>query len=119
MGEAEWALIGVVVGAGLTGLFNYALQDRQFKHNKEMFFINNKSKEVVKEILEEMLNHRAYIERSFKALSKPIGGYSDIEIRQLLHELEAKKVMRKDGTEWWYLLNRDEERLAKIIGQGD
>jgi hypothetical protein len=66
MGESEWALLGVVIGAALTGIFSYALQDRQFRHNKEMFLLNNKSKEAVKNILEEMLrehqkNHNLHI----------------------------------------------------------
>ncbi len=113
MGEGEWALSGVVVGAALTGFFSYALQDRQFDHNKEMFLLSNKSKESVKSILEEMLNHRTHTDRSFEALRKPIGGYSDEEIRQFLHELEAKKAIRDDGTEWWYLLSRRDERNAK------
>ena len=110
MGEGEWALVGVVVGAALTGLFSYALQHRQFQHNKEMFLLNNKSKEAVKNILEEMLNHRIYTDRSFEELKKPIGGYSDEEIRQFLHELEAKKVKGKNGSELWYLLSREPER---------
>ncbi len=113
MGEGEWALIGVVIGSALTGLFSYALQDRQFCHNKEMFLLNNKSKESVKNILEEMLNHRTHTDRSFEALKNPIGGYSDEEIRQFLHELDAKKATRDDGSEWWYLLSRREERNAK------
>ncbi|MFL0811614.1 MAG: hypothetical protein K6L76_14435 [Agarilytica sp.] len=117
MGEGEWALIGVLVGSALTGLFSYALQDRQFKHNKEMFLLNNKSKEAVKNILEEMLNHRTHTDRSFEALKKPIGGYSDEEIRKFLHELNAKKVDRNDGSEWWYLLSRRDERNEKRAKQ--
>jgi len=108
-----WALIGVVTGGLLTGLINYLLQTKRFAHEKDMFLLQNQSKEMVKNILAEMLNHRSYTDRNFAALKKPIGGYSDDEIRQLLHELNAKKIDR-DGGEWWYLLDREEERIKTL-----
>lgn len=113
MPEALWALLGVVVGTVGTGYFNYLLQRRQFEHNKEMFSLQNKGTEAVKSILTEMLNHRSYTDRSFEALKRPIGGYSDAELKQLLHEIGAKKYTRDDGSEWWYLLSRQDERIAK------
>lgn len=59
MTEAGWALLGVVVGAIAAGSFNWLLQSRQFSHDKEMFQLQNKSAEMVKGILTEMLNYRA------------------------------------------------------------
>ena len=56
-----------------------------------------------------MLNHRKHIRRSFTALKKPIGGFSDDEIRQFLHELDAKRTSNQEGQEMWYLLSRQEE----------
>ena len=73
MTAAVWALIGVVVGAIFTGFFNWLLQTRQFSHNKEMFLLQNKSGEMVKSVLVEMLNHRSYTDRSFSALKERIG----------------------------------------------
>ncbi|MDD5333597.1 MAG: hypothetical protein PHS32_07615 [Rhodoferax sp.] len=113
MTDAAWALAGVVVGSLGTGLFNLLLQQNQFRNNKDMFFLQNKSTEIVKSFLTEMLSHKSYTDRSLAALKAPIGGYSDDEIRQLLHEVGAKKTSRDDGSEWWYLLSRQEERLAK------
>lgn len=113
MSEGSWALLGVLLGGGLTGIFNLVQQNKLFKHNKEMYLLNNQSKEAVKEILTDMLNHRIHTDRSFEALKKPIGGYSDEEIRQFLHELNAKKVLRDDKSEWWFLLSRKEERQQK------
>ncbi len=113
MGEAAWALLGVVIGTLGTGFFNWFGQNRQFEHNKEMFLLQNKSAETVKALLVDMLNHRSYTDRSFAALKAPIGGYSDDEVRQFLHEIGAKKATREDGLEWWYLLSRQEERIAK------
>jgi hypothetical protein len=113
MSDAAWALCGVIIGILGTGFFNWLLQARQFQHNREMFLLQNRSSEVVKSMLTEMLNHRSHIDRSFEALSAPIGGFSDDDIRQLLHEIGAKKSIRDDGTEWWYLLSRQDERIAK------
>jgi len=118
-----WALIGVIIGALLTGIINYVLQLSQFKHNKEMYYLQNKSKESVKETLLELLNHRKFIDRSFKAISARIGGYDDKELRQLLNEVGAVLVNKKDAkddkNEWWYLKERKEERKKKKKEKAD
>ena len=117
MNEAGWALLGVVVGALATGIFQLVGQKRQFAHEKEMYLLANKSAEVVKELLTEMLNHRGYTDRSFVALKKAVGGFSEDEVRKLLHEVGAKRTTRENGTEeYWYLGSREEERLAKRRG---
>ncbi len=117
MTEAGWALLGVVVGAIATGFFNWLLQKRQFAHEKEMFLLQNKSSVMVQSVLQEMLNHKSYTDRSFLALKERVGGFSDDQIRQFLHEIGAKKTSRSDGSdgseEWWYLASRQEERNAK------
>jgi hypothetical protein len=69
---------------------------------------------MVKVILAEMLNHRRYVERSFEALKKSVGGYSDEAIRQFLHEIGARRSERDDGAvEWWYLTSRQQERVTR------
>lgn len=113
MTDAAWAITGVIVGSIGTGFFNLLLQHKQFNHSKEMFHLQNKGSEIIKKLLTEMLSHSSYTDRSFSALKAPIGGYGDDEIRQLLHETGAKKTSREDGTEWWYLLSRQNERIAK------
>jgi hypothetical protein len=109
-----WALLGVIIGGLITGLVNYSLQKSQFKHNKEMFFLQNQGKEVVKELLEEWLNHKTFVGRTFKTLRKRIGGYTDVELRKILHELGAKKSTNKAGEEVWYLKVREAEWIEKI-----
>ncbi|GJL78268.1 MAG: hypothetical protein NPINA01_12570 [Nitrospinaceae bacterium] len=110
MNDAMWAMAGVFVGGLLSGVINYYLQKNQFKHNKEMFLLQNKSEGVVKDLLEEKLHHCKFIDRTFEQLKKNIGGYTDDEIRRFLHEIKAKKVSRKDGTEMWYLVSREMDR---------
>lgn len=61
-----------------------------------------------------MLNHKTYTDRSFAALRERVGGFTDDELRQLLHEVGARKTSREDGAEeWWYLESRKQERLEK------
>ena len=114
MSEGWWAIGGALIGAITTGAISYLLLRRQNFHEKEMFLLKNKSAENVKNLLTKMLGHKSYIDRSFDALCKPIGGYSDDEIRQFLHEVGARKFRRNNGAvEWWYLESRQKDRIAK------
>lgn len=114
MGEAIWALVGAVVGAGLSLASTWFMQSRQFKHEEKMQAISTQDRDAVKAILLEMLNHHQYIDRSFLALRERVGGYTDDELRQLLHAVGARKISREDGkVEWWYLNSRQQERLEK------
>lgn len=114
MSEGLWALSGVIVGALTSGIINFMLQQRKFVHEKEMYILQNQGIENVKSLLIEMLSHKSYTDRSFEAIKKKIGGYTDDKIRQLLHEIDAKKVTRNSGgEELWYLTSREEERIKK------
>ncbi len=110
---AIWALIGVVLGAVLTGIINYRLQKSQFKHNEKMFFLQNKSDEKAKEILADLLNHRVFTDRSFTVIKQRVGGFSDDELRKLLIAIGAQRSSSRKEGEWWYLLERQQERIAK------
>src|SRR5690606_32160894 len=93
---------------------NLMLQRRQFKHEKEMHVLQNQSSENVKSLLTEMLGHKSYTDRSFDAIRRKVGGFTDDEIRQLLHEVGANKVSRNDDKkEYWYLEIREGERIEK------
>ena len=110
MSEAEWAILGVLVGALTTGLLNLIFQNRQFKHNVEMHQLENQSCENVKALLIEKLNYHKHTDRSFGQLKKNIGGFKDDEIRLLLHEIDAVQVKNDEGKEYWYLRSRKDER---------
>ena len=50
-----------------------------------------------------MLSHYRWVDRSFDAIRKKVVGFSDDDIKLLLHEVEAKKSTRDVGNEeWWY-----------------
>ena len=113
MSEGWWALLGVIVGAVAAGVFNLLLQKRQFSHEKEMHILQNQGTENVKALLKERLSHKNFTDRSFGVLKKSVGGYSENEIKQLLHEVGAKTATDENGKEWWYLAEREEERNKK------
>ena len=75
--------------------------------------MQNLSKEQVKEILLDLLNHKSFTDRSFSSIRKRVGGYTDNELRILLHEVGAKKSASRTDDEWWYLKDRQAERDAK------
>lgn len=68
------------------------------------------AKENVKQILDMMLRHKTYTDRSFAAIRRAIGGFDDDELRKLLHEVGARQCYKFE-TEWWYLTERSMERI--------
>lgn len=112
--EAWWALGGTALGALLSTASNWWTQSRQFKHEEKMHVLQNQSREAVKAILLEMLNHKSYTDRSFHAMRERVGGFNDDELRQILHEIGARKTSRNEGAEeWWHLDSRKQERIDK------
>ena len=111
MEKEIWGLIGIILGIIVKGVFDIVKLRMSHDHDKERFRSQNLAKENIKELLMEMLNHRKYTDRTFSALKKRIGGYSDHDIRKMLMEVGAQKVRGKsDGREMWYLTERQEER---------
>ena len=120
MSSGLWALAGVVVGGLTSGVVRHYIQQRQFDHEVEMHKMKNRGIENVKSLLTEMLSHKSFTDRSFEAMRKRVGGYSDAEVQQFLHEVGAKKTSRNKGAEeWWYLASREEERIAKRDAASD
>jgi hypothetical protein len=114
MNDALWTIFGIIIGSSLTGVYSLILQRRQF--NQELMYRNadNQSENAIKSILLDMLNHKSYTDRSFYALRERVGGYTDDELRKILHGIGARKTTRKDGTgEWWYLQERNHERIDR------
>lgn len=118
MSEGWWAILGVVIGALSSGIVSVLLQNRSFAHEKEMLKLQNQSEENVKETLVDILNHRKFVRRSFDAISKRVGGYSEDEIRKLLHEVNAKRAGTTNDGEWWYLAEREQEYIDSRKSRG-
>lgn len=118
LGTSGSAFFAGILGTAVGGFLNYRIQERKLKHEKDMFFLQNKSNENAKEYLLELLNHRNNIDRSFEALKKRIG-LPEEKVRELLLEIGCKRVERSDdNSEWWYLAERTDERNAKRSEKG-
>ena len=114
MDKEIWGIAGIIIGFLGKGLIDLINSRRTQEHAEKMYKIKNQGAENIKELLLEMLNHRKYIDRTFDALKKRIGGYSDEEIRKFLMDVGAQKVRNnKNDVEMWYLTNRQEERIAR------
>lgn len=66
----------------------------------------------------KLLKHKSFVERSFDAIQKQLGGWDDEpdELRRILVRAGAVRTFRKEGdakVEWWYLLSREKERIQK------
>lgn len=108
MNEMNWMML--LLGAGLGFVSKAALQLMAQKHERTQS--TDVGRENVKQILNMMLRHKSYTDRSFAAIRKSIGGYQDDEIRKMLHEVGARQTHIKD-LEWWYLIDRGIERIEK------
>ena len=113
MHEAIWSFAGAVFGAALSGVFMLFQQKRQHAHEESVRAKKLAGEAHAKSILEDMLNHRRHIERSFDALSNAVG-FPKQAVMRMLHELQARPTHREDGSEWWYLDERAEERIARM-----
>lgn len=113
MSEGIWAFIGACLGAVFSGLISNWQQEKKFKQDKEMFRRQNLSEEIVKEHLEDVLNHKEFVIRSFDTLKKRALGYSDDEVRKLLHAIAAKPSKMESGKEGWYLSSRTGELVQR------
>ena len=99
--------IAIVIGAGVLALITKLIVQRVGQRNSL-----DPARENVKGILILMLTHLSYTDRSYKALRKAVGGYSDKELRIMLHEVGARQFHRGEE-EWWYLVSRGKERIKK------
>lgn len=103
-------IVGLLVGAGLTLIKDHVSYRR-----------NNLSEIKAKEILEDTLSHRSFTDRSFFTLTNRVGGFTDDQVRRLLLEIGAQKVMysKREHKEWWYLKERSGERIDRFNARSE
>lgn len=107
--ETVAALLGAVAGGAFVVLGNVVNQLMEERREQKKFARENASGTAAKAVMQEMLNHRKYTDRTLWALKQRIGGFTDDELRKFLLEIGAQKSGRTDD-EWWYLKSRIPER---------
>jgi hypothetical protein len=113
MDAAYWstlsALLGALVGGGISYLLNRQLMRNQLRVLHEQ----HKVEFMAEETARHFLGHKAFTDRSFDTLRSHLGGFADDELRKILVRAGAIRVYRDDGTEWWRLLSRMDEFIER------
>lgn len=101
------ALMGAAIGAAVSLLTTRM----QLRHQLEVLRVERKTEDQAEQVAVKLLSHEKFFERSFDAISTAIGGFEDDELRKLLVRAGAIRRRRKDGSEWWILIDREIDRL--------
>ena len=107
--SAMSALFGAMAGGGIS----YLLNRQQLKNQLEILREQNKTEFMAEITARHFLMHESFTDRSFETLQKHLGGFEENELRKILVRAGAVRVFREDGSEWWRLLSRTEEYIAK------
>ena len=107
METALFTLAGTLIG----GLISYFLQRQQFNQQLKLSQEANKTEFMAENTAKHFLSHSAYTDRSFDTLKMHMGGFEDDELRKILVRAGAIRTIRKDGSEWWRLLDRMDEYI--------
>ena len=103
------ALLGAVVGGGVSWLLNRQLFENQLQLAREM----HRTEFMAEETARALLSHKGFTDRSFDTLRTHLGGFGDDELRKILVRAGAMRIYRDDGSEWWRLVSRMDEFIEK------
>lgn len=109
-----FGLVGVLVG----GLLSWWLQKDRASTDLRIALEAVKTEHMAETTASHFLNHKGYTDRSFNLLSKRLGGFEDNDLRRILVRAGAIRYVRADGTEFWRLLSREQEAIAKAKARG-
>jgi hypothetical protein len=103
------ALLGVVIGGGIS----YLLNRQQLRNQLRILQEQHKEEFMAETTARHFLSHKSFTDRSFETLRKALGGFTDDELRKILVRAGAIRVYRDDGSEWWRLLSRMDEYIER------
>ncbi len=106
---ASAGLLGTIVG----GLITYFTQKAQLKNELLRVREENRTEFQAEQTALHFLSHKNFTDRSFETLKKHLGGFEDDELRKILVRAGAIRTYREDDSEWWRLLSRNDEYIAK------
>ena len=103
------ALLGAVVGGGIS----YLLNRQQFGNQLRLAQEQHRTEFMAEETARKFLSHKSFTDRSFETLQKHLGGFEDNELRKILVRAGAMRIYRDDGSEWWRLISRMDEFIER------
>ena len=114
MTAGVFGLLGVFVG----GLVSWWLQKDRATTDLRIALEAVKTEHMAEKTAQHFLSHRGYTDRSFELLSERLGGFEPDELRRILVRAGAIRFRRSNGSEYWRLLSRDAEAIAKARAKG-
>jgi hypothetical protein len=107
--SALYALLGALVGGGISWVLNKQQFENQLKLAREA----HRTEFMAEETARALLSHKGFTDRSFETLQRALGGFEDNELRKILVRAGAMRTFRDDGSEWWRLVSRQDEFIEK------
>ena len=103
------ALLGALVGGGISWMLNRQQFANQLKLSREQ----HRTEFMAEETARALLGHKSFTDRSFETLKGHLGGFEEDELRKILVRAGAMRVYRDDGSEWWRLVSRMDEFIER------
>lgn len=103
------SLIGTAVG----GVISFITARQQHRGQLEILKAQHKTEFMAEETVRHFLRNEKWTDRSFEIIRRHVGGFGDDALRQILVRAGAVRTFRDDGSEWWSLLERQEEKYSK------
>ncbi|MCF7223818.1 hypothetical protein [Marilutibacter chinensis] len=110
-----FGILGVLIG----GLVTWWLQKDRSSTDFRIALEAIKTEHMAETAAKHFLSHQGYTDRSFELISKRLGGFEENELRRVLVRAGAIRYIRKDGTEFWRLLSREPEAIAKARAKSE
>ena len=110
---AFWSLLSALLGVLVGGGISYLLNRQQFAQQVRLLREQHKVEFMAEETARHFLGHKNFTDRSFDTLRNHLGGFEDDELRKILVRAGAIRVYREDGSEWWRLLSRMDEFIER------
>lgn len=111
-----WGTLAIAVTtAAISGIITYLLQERKLRQEMESRMGGFKTEFMAEEAARHFLNHKKFTDRSFDMLKKSLGGWdrNEDELRRILVRAGAIRTFREDGSEWWTLIERMDEKVER------
>lgn len=106
-------VIASLLGTAVGGIISYQINRQQHRNQMEVLRLQNKTDYMAEETVRHFLKNDKWVDRSFDVIRKHVGGFDDNELRKILVRAGAIRIFREDGSEWWSLLERQEEKYSK------
>ena len=108
-----WSALSALLGALVGGGVSFMLNRQQFENQLKLAREHHRTEFMAEETARALLSHKGFTDRSFETLQRHLGGFEDDELRKILVRAGAMRIYRDDGSEWWRLVTRMDEFIER------